>query len=1062
MRPVVLLTAFLLGVGLTGRASAVGQPAAVPRVLGRYETRESSSVTDLPPAAAARAGGSASPPNPDTHSLAARRFAPVVSQPVLLQWCEDATLFDVALLGRTILAVGDHGAVVRSEDGGTTWQVGWCGQDVCLRSLSFLTGRVGWAAGYRVRPHVGRIEGVVLQTRDGGRTWQPVHEQPLPGVLAVRFFDERRGLLLAMEGVGPSPGGVRVTHDGGRTWQPLIDAQQADWRTALFATPALGVVGGRAGRIGLLAGARVLPSRSGLQSRQTVRALALGADETVWAAGDWGLIIRSVSGGVAWEEPPAGIPPYLRDLCDFRTVACDGENVWVAGRPGSVVWHSPDGGRTWRPRLTGQPLPLERLRFVDPQNGIAVGAAGVVLRTRDGGATWQCLRGKQRRAAALCLAPRGAAVPWRFLARFAAEQGYRTAVLVLGRSSPADGPQFDEWGLHDAVVSAGAAYGMLEERIAIEHRDDRYDRESLRRAWLAQTDGRLDRWLVQRLARAIRVWRPSVLVVPEALSDDAAGSFVFEAALRVAGAAGDPSVGIEQQRLAGLSPWRVDRIVVQRPPGSGGTAVVDGTEPLEGCGRLVDDLVWDAAARIVAKPQELAAPGTAFGAVDEQGQPRPLGGSPFAGLVIVPGGDARRAAGTIDDDASVGFVRQVQLRRALAVELGRRLADDRQPAAAEALVAELAGATATIDRDAARRVWWQLFQAAREADRPRAAEQAAWELLRRFPQSDEAESAAAWLLTELTSQERWYQQTRHRGMRRSRTAGGRVRLAAAQEPQDIVGAEQRERRVLELATLVRETIPRLDHSPRWRFLLANHLRRQSRFALAERLWREMLSDTAGRWQQAAAVELWLTQPFSTPPVPVAVCRRNGQRPRLEGVLSDAIWEQARPVFLQPEKGAEAEGDGPRSFVMVAGDAEFLYLAASLPLAEGQPRVEPQYDGRRHDDRLRGWDRVRFELDTDRDRSVTYAITVDQRGRVAEALGEDEAWNPQLYVAIDGAAPDAWRLELAIPWAELVAQRPAGGAIWALRVERIVPHSASEHWPAAPGTGEPTFGLLRFR
>ena len=55
-----------------------------------------------------------------------------------------------------------------------------------------------------------------------------------------------------------------------------------------------------------------------------------------------------------------------------------------------VIRHTTDGGVHW----TGQTVPsgvqaLSKVRFVDDRTGWAVGEAGVVLRTADGGSTWK-------------------------------------------------------------------------------------------------------------------------------------------------------------------------------------------------------------------------------------------------------------------------------------------------------------------------------------------------------------------------------------------------------------------------------------------------------------------------------------------------------------------------------------------------------------------------------------------------------------------------------------------------------------------------------------------------
>src|SRR5262249_48775699 len=83
------------------------------------------------------------------------------------------------------------------------------------------------------------------------------------------------------------------------------------------------------------------------------------------------------------------LPDEVRANWDFHAVHCAGSHIWVVGRPGSVVLHSPNRGVTWEVQRTGQPLPLHGVHFADANHGWAVGELGAILGTTDGGKTWQ-------------------------------------------------------------------------------------------------------------------------------------------------------------------------------------------------------------------------------------------------------------------------------------------------------------------------------------------------------------------------------------------------------------------------------------------------------------------------------------------------------------------------------------------------------------------------------------------------------------------------------------------------------------------------------------------------
>jgi hypothetical protein len=174
-------------------------------------------------------------------------------------------------------------------------------------------------------------------------------------------------------------------------------------------------------------------------------------------------------------------------------------------------------------------------------------------------------------------------------------------------------------------------------------------------------------------------------------------------------------------------------------------------------------------------------------------------------------------------------------------------------------------------------------------------------------------------------------------------------------------------------------------------------------------------------------------------VPTLNIARSGQRPLLDGRLSDGIWEDADELALEPvsaESAAGASGEALRSLTMLAWDDEFLYVAARLERRPGtallQTAAERHYD-EPHGDR----DRLELSVDTDRDLLTAFRMTVDETGRTDDACTELTRWNPQWYVAVDSDEL-AWRVELAIPFAELSSEPVRPGTLWSIRLRRLSP------------------------
>jgi photosystem II stability/assembly factor-like uncharacterized protein len=126
------------------------------------------------------------------------------------------------------------------------------------------------------------------------------------------------------------------------------------------------------------------------------RSLLLAATQNPQRAivvGERGHILLSESRS-DWRQ--AGHVPTRATL---TAVAAVGNKVWAVGHD-QVIVHSADGGETWAiqhvspwtPETADDPrvsAPLLSVLFLDEDRGFAVGAYGLLMRTGDGGVTWE-------------------------------------------------------------------------------------------------------------------------------------------------------------------------------------------------------------------------------------------------------------------------------------------------------------------------------------------------------------------------------------------------------------------------------------------------------------------------------------------------------------------------------------------------------------------------------------------------------------------------------------------------------------------------------------------------
>lgn len=167
----------------------------------------------------------------------ARAEADVLQRPAMLSAkAAGSVLLALAQAGPRLVAAGERGIILWSDDGGASWRQASVPVSVSLTALRFTSARDGWALGH---------SGVLLRTRDGGQTWSKqmdgkqaaslvlnavkaageqgpaladaqrlLADGPSKPFLDLHFFDPQNGLLIGAFGM------MFATADGGQTWLP--------------------------------------------------------------------------------------------------------------------------------------------------------------------------------------------------------------------------------------------------------------------------------------------------------------------------------------------------------------------------------------------------------------------------------------------------------------------------------------------------------------------------------------------------------------------------------------------------------------------------------------------------------------------------------------------------------------------------------------------------------------------------------------------------------------------------------------------------------------------------
>jgi photosystem II stability/assembly factor-like uncharacterized protein len=295
----------------------------------------------------------------------------------------------LALAGARIVAVGQRGHVLLSDDQGRTWRQADVPASSDLVAVAFPTATQGWAVGH---------DGIVLRSTDAGATWARVLDGHQAGKLMVEhykreavagdaaktetllkeaerfaaqgaenpflditFENETTGYLVGAFGL------MFRTTDGGATWQPWLQPEANPQGLHLYAVRAVGgevyVVGEQGLSLKLdRAAGRLRPLE--LPYKGTLFGV-IGNPRALLVHGLRGTVLRSTDQGRSWHPVATGLQVGL------TASAVDAQGRFVIVSQAGHVLVSSDDGASFKLAKVERPLPAAAV--------LATGSDGVVV-----------------------------------------------------------------------------------------------------------------------------------------------------------------------------------------------------------------------------------------------------------------------------------------------------------------------------------------------------------------------------------------------------------------------------------------------------------------------------------------------------------------------------------------------------------------------------------------------------------------------------------------------------------------------------------------------------------
>lgn len=267
-------------------------------------------------------------------------------------------LVDAERFGSRIVAVGDRGYIVLTDDQGKTWRRAKAPPSPLLTSLDFLDDQAGLAVGH---------DSIILATSDRGETWKQVFSAPAEQrpLLDVIFLTRETAIAVGAYGA------YYESADGGKSWNPRKIVADDKHLNAILE------VGG--GHLVILGeGGTILVSPDAGKSWAIVASPYKGSffgglvanDGAVVAFGMRGRIYRSTDKGKTWAQVEN---PSVANLMGGDKLP-DGALV-VAGSAGTALV-SRDNGQNFVPLATGSTRAFSKAILGGPNAVLLLGESG--------------------------------------------------------------------------------------------------------------------------------------------------------------------------------------------------------------------------------------------------------------------------------------------------------------------------------------------------------------------------------------------------------------------------------------------------------------------------------------------------------------------------------------------------------------------------------------------------------------------------------------------------------------------------------------------------------------
>lgn len=264
----------------------------------------------------------------------------------------------------TGFVVGNNGAILKTTNNGDTWSTLTTNVTNNLRAIYFSSKNIGYSN--------------ALKTIDMGNSWADYSDSSTNSLMAndIYFINDSTGFYTDV-----NDSKVWKSSNHGQSWTSTPLNSSMVWQDIEFTTDSIGyIVGWYPPSIGKTTDMGNSWNIINSSQTQSFYSVSFPSKDIGYVVGD-GIIIKTIDEGNAWITLITGLPSNI----SLYSIYCPNNNTCYAVGDSGTILKTINGGADWVNQNSVTTEKLNSIFFTDEDTGFIVGENGLILKTINGG-----------------------------------------------------------------------------------------------------------------------------------------------------------------------------------------------------------------------------------------------------------------------------------------------------------------------------------------------------------------------------------------------------------------------------------------------------------------------------------------------------------------------------------------------------------------------------------------------------------------------------------------------------------------------------------------------------